>query len=484
MSILNDVVSNLDVILDNPQTDGYNSIRECDYNGHHIRFNNETVAWVVDQNVIYSNNELLINIFHAFICACCGEIHSLDESMHTTDGLVCEGCSTNYECCCECDGPMTHIDDLNWDTDSESYYCDDCWNATHRHCYECGSSCNTNSMITVYYNIGAEYLCQNCVDNSTNILRCEQCGAYNDHNRIVCGECGRDLIVKKNKTKLKTYDKVQCYHPNITLTPIDNYRKIVPIDKFKGYGIELEINKDNIRPNDNNSLETFNLLKEINKYLGGHAYYSRDGSLTNGFEIVTQPHTEKAMHNIKWEKLFETLKKNNFTDNSQYAGYHIHISRTLFGDTEQEIQDNLAKLIYFFEKNREHLIKMSRRENTRWCPFYTDPSMSLYDTSTYKTLTGLKPSQQLSKDIVDGKIGIIRGAVNLRYAGSPTVEIRLFRSTLNYTEFMGSFDFVTTLVHNIKNISWRSINNNKKWLKGLSTVGREYLKSKKVLGVN
>ena len=43
------------------------------------------------------------------------------------------------------------------------------------------------------------------------------------------------------------------------------------------------------------------------------------------------------------------------------CGLHVHVSRNAFGDTEEEQDAAIARLLYFFEKHWEELLKFSRR---------------------------------------------------------------------------------------------------------------------------
>lgn len=489
MNELNKIISDLGLNIENEvydaSTQQYISIK---YNGERITYLPDCDQYRVDDCQDFYFSELLEHL-DAFQCDDCNRIcwNDSSHSVNECSRIVCDDCfDDHYAYCDRCDYGPVNTDDLYWDEDNERWLCQNCWDETHSCCDCCDTEYNNEDLNQVFFEDGScDRVCEHCLNNAeayTNRVECSRCHTYNI-GRTICGNCYNPLPKSSKRHKrLTTCDCVLCYHPRVDITCIDNYRKILDMQNFKGYGIELEINKDDSNQPKMTRVDEVDVISKINNFLGGHAYYSHDGSLSNGFEIVTQPHTEKAMHNIKWEKLFEMLKKENFTDNSKQAGYHIHISRSLFGDTEEEIQDNIAKLIYFFEKNKVDLVKLSRRENTRWCPFYTDQA-NFYYSGSYLPQKTPEISEQFSKDISERKICCIRGAVNLRSSDSKTVEIRLFRSTLNYKEFMGSFDFITTLVNNIKNISWKCVNNLNKWLKGLSTVGREYLKSKQVLGV-
>lgn len=460
-------------LRDNLDHDGDYKITDF---GYVFEYNPDTNTWTRDGNEI--REQLVMQYFNVAICNDCNEymFTDADGSIYVEGyGWVCGHCSDNYNCCLSC-GSYHYCDDTYWYGDD--CYCGDCFHDRFAYCVDCDEAYPHDELVTIHGQYGHDYICRGCQESRDDLLYCPDCGTVHTPDMTECYNCGTSLTKNKSK-KLVTYDLLQGYHPKVKITPIDNHRKIIDIDKFKGYGIELEINKDgqNLSSYDLVNKQYYDgVISKINKYLGGHAYYSRDGSLTAGFEIVTQPHTEKAMKLLDWKGLFDTLKKEGFTNNSIKAGYHIHISRKLFGKTVKKQNDNLAKLLFFFEKNKLDLLKFSRRKETQyhWCQFYSDKE--------YYSNDGLKKydvSKKGVRDIVN-KLNKIRGAINLQ--NQNTVEIRLFNSTLNYNDFINDFNFVTTLVKNVKNIGWLDVGDNSKWLKDLPENCKKQLKKLNIFG--
>ena len=109
------------------------------------------------------------------------------------------------------------------------------------------------------------------------------------------------------------------------------------------------------------------------------------------------------------------------------CGLHIHVSRSAFGNTQQEQDQAIARVLYFFEKHWEELLKFSRRTQRqleRWAARY-----------------GYKEHPM---DILDfAKKGYHGGrytCVNLQ--NPDTVEFRMFRGTLKTNTILATLQLV------------------------------------------
>ena len=70
--------------------------------------------------------------------------------------------------------------------------------------------------------------------------------------------------------------------------------------------------------------------------LGAHAYMKSDGSLNDGFEIVTHPHTlESYQKNFNWTSIKKLSNRGCRSWNTTTCGIHVHVSRTAFGDSDE-----------------------------------------------------------------------------------------------------------------------------------------------------
>ena len=90
-------------------------------------------------------------------------------------------------------------------------------------------------------------------------------------------------------------------------------------------GFELEVESNNNRHND---------AEYAQNDLGAHAYMKSDGSLNDGFEIVTHPHTlDEYQKNFNWQGIKKLSKRGCKSWQTSTCGIHVHVSRTAFGDS-------------------------------------------------------------------------------------------------------------------------------------------------------
>ncbi len=106
-----------------------------------------------------------------------------------------------------------------------------------------------------------------------------------------------------------------------------------------------------------------------------HIYCKHDGSLDDGFEIVTHPMTlEYHRNSMPWDCMLNELRDMGYLSHkANTCGLHIHVNRSAFGTTQTEQDACIARILYFFEKHWEELLKFSRRTEyqlSRWAARY------------------------------------------------------------------------------------------------------------------
>ena len=132
-------------------------------------------------------------------------------------------------------------------------------------------------------------------------------------------------------------------------------------------GIELEISGLN-KLNDNEE-DAREILKAIQKDGEDFVYFKHDSSV-DGFEIVFQPHTIKAYNQYDWKGIFSTIRKLGYTNNNKKAGFHVHISRSYFGDESQQ-NEALAKLVFLMYKFKTEIEPLAGRKNSEYATYNT-----------------------------------------------------------------------------------------------------------------
>lgn len=191
-------------------------------------------------------------------------------------------------------------------------------------------------------------------------------------------------------------------------------------------------------------------LNALNNFINDGEYnkrckFERDGSLTNGCEIITQPMTMQYIQKYK-DKIKEVLKiidDNGATSHdNNHCGLHVHVSKASL--TEDAI-NNLYLLFEFF---RKEITIFSRRTSFTYCSFmsldYTR-GVHLYDKEYFK----------YNKSSGHG--------CALNNGNSNTLEFRIFRGTTNFRTFMASVELVDNLCKIASNmpstLSWNDIIN-------------------------
>ena len=308
-------------------------------------------------------------------CVNCGEVGHHTATVQGED--VCNYCYDNYTIVCDDCGDVFLKSDIRHFEDENGnsvHLCEDC-RYEHRDCEECGCII----MGGVYYDGYGDTICELCFEEAQ--------GAIDDYN----------------------------YKPDPEfLGDCDNNRYL---------GVELEIDKGVYR----------NQFAE--DVVDSRIYCKDDGSLTeNGVEIVTHPATlDYHMNNMGWDSILQKAKDYEFkSHDTSTCGLHVHVSREAFGETEDDQDLVIGRLLFFFTKFESQIIKFSRRRLSQideWASFFRISSKSEDDC------------KEDAKSLKDGERYY---AINLQ--NYHTVEFRIFRGTLKENTFRATLQFVDLLV--------------------------------------
>lgn len=310
-----------------------------------------------------------------------------------------------------------------------------------------------------------ELLCPSCLSNQTVYCSCCDRRIWTDDNvgtdaQPLCQDCFDDhferctacnALIRRGDTFFRGDDPYcqECYHSVCDRDAIhDYYYKPTPIFYGEGkrfFGVELEI--DGAGEDSDNAAEILHIANAEQPL----TYCKHDGSLDEGFEIVTHPMTlDFHLRSMPWEQIVEKAKKLGYTSHQAgTCGLHVHINRTAFGSTESTQDAAIARTLFFFEKFWDELLKFSRRTQgqlNQWAARY-----------------GYKDQP---KEILDhAKSGRHAGrytAVNLTNAD--TVEFRMFRGTLKYNTLIATLELLDCIIDaaiyltddDLKAMSWSS----------------------------
>ena len=308
------------------------------------------------------------------ICSECGAVLT-EENAHEFDGKVmCEHCF--YELTTICDNCGDRIRRDHAEGDSNYTLCSHCYEYCYTTCEDCGRLIHNED---AYYSDSDDYpYCRDCFE-------------------------------RFNESAIKNYS----YKPE-------------PIFYGSGdlfYGVELEIDKGG--EDDDNAQE----LLDVANSGGERIYCKHDGSINDGFEIVSHPMSlGYHMNDMNWLDVFQkAVEMNYLSHNTSTCGLHIHCSRSAFGKDYDEQDRAIGRVVFFVEKHWSELVKFSRRSMdnlNHWAARYA--SISSTTEETYKK----------AKDKRMGRYV----AVNLENYN--TIEFRLFRGTLRYKTFIATLQLV------------------------------------------
>ena len=285
--------------------------------------------------------------------------------------------------------------------------CDDCAEEHTVSCDHCGETIWRNDAVCD----DSTTLCQCCYDE--HYRRCENCGRiiHDDdalwyHDEPYCSSC---------------YDRIE--------VDIEEYSyKPDPIFYGEGtrfFGVELEVDcggKDD---------ENAGRIKGEANCRCERIYIKSDGSLDDGFEIVSHPMSLIYHFNeMPWEDvLSEAVRLGYRSHQTSTCGLHVHVNRDAFGENHDEQEKVIEKILFFVELHWAELFIFSRR--------------SEYTMSRWAARYGY---EKTGKQILDKakKNGAGRyAAVNL--CPYSTIEFRLFRGTLKLNTLYATLQLVNKI---------------------------------------
>lgn len=379
------------------------------------------------------------------ICSDCNEIITGEVYENDEGGEICEGCSENYITCCNCDN-IIHKDNAIWDEGGYNVYCESCYDDIFTRCVRC--DCEIERDNAYIGEDDNEYYCNDCYND--NYTSCENCGDYHHFDNMTYIDEYDGYYCENCYAEFMEGNVIKGYHNRdipITLKYLDTeILEGMTKDDLIYFGTETEVE------NKGGSISNNEMARKIRQeFRELELVFEEDGSLNNGFEIISQPMTMNYIkaNKDKFKKMFEMLQENGFASHdTRTCGLHIHFSRVAFKDDEEKC---LQKLALFFDTFKEEIKTFSRRKDFNWCSFASDNMKNSSINDRY-----LKSGLVLKdyyKDNASHHIAINNGNTN-------TIEIRIFKGTLKFETYMASLEFVNNLILSIKNKNTRKISFN------------------------
>ena len=315
-----------------------------------------------------------------------------DELSILADGSVCESDSAGS---CEGCYDLILLDDLTEvicprrngaSRRPRLPWCAPCVRNSAFECADCNETLHED--LSGGENSGGDRVCDGCADH---YFTCENCNGVfcnddygSDGN---CRECDKKSAIIKPYT-FKQYDG--------------------PIGKGPlFFGVELEVectgDRDSIADTVADQLEDFAVLKE-------------DGSLSDGFEIVTRPASLECQRD-GWKPFFDDRPEGLKSFNTKTCGLHVHASRAAMTPLQ------ISKVVCFVNspENQAFVEKIAGRPSGEWARYHGKKLAT----------AGNRTGQRYE-------------AVNLE--NSKTIEFRIFKGTLKETSFWRCIEFCDALI--------------------------------------
>lgn len=303
-----------------------------------------------------------------------------------------------------------------------------------------------------------EHCCPSCVKDlqaeygEDSFFYCDECNSYEleDNSRTFegnryCSSCYSNNVYQCNECDVTYWDghDHDCEYEDIPSSLIHDY-SYRPRPHFFGvakyhFGFELEVESNG---NSRKSGASYIVDK-----LSPRVYLKNDGSLDEGFEIVSHPHTlDELQTQFNWEAL-DGLRRQGFRSwNTSTCGLHVHVSRTAFGEIvrrtdivkSQAHELRFIKLIYDNQRQIERLAGRS---------------------SSYAKFND---KGSLANRVKHGSQDDRYEAVNSQ--NESTLEIRVFRGSLKPTRVLSAVELVHASVEYTRDLKVNASNNALKWI--------------------
>ena len=318
-----------------------------------------------------------------------------------TETVTCYFCSGEFD-----PEDITHFDGRDC--------CEDCLTDETYTCDRCGERVWHNNAVT-----------------DENIALCDSC--YTNYYNT-CNNCNRIIHTDESFYPEDDNDEplcCRCYEEHESSEKsIRNYGyKPSPI--FFGdqsnlhLGVELELDVGG--ESNDNACSLLDIANESDE----HIYIKHDGSLDNGFEIVTHPMTlEYHQENMTWSSILtKAISMGYRSHQSGTCGLHVHVSRCALGTKEEEQEETIARVLFFIEKHWNEMLLFSRRTElqiNKWAARYG------YKDSPKEILETAK-NHDLGR----------YACINLQ--NYSTIEFRIFRGSLKYQTLIATLQMVNEI---------------------------------------
>jgi hypothetical protein len=312
---------------------------------------------------------------------------------------TCHFCSDEHEVC---EMHTWLLSGNRYNNNGEALLCESC-NYEAFHCPYCGNLADAQDD-TTYVDQADETVCSDCIDR---IDYCDRHGSHYEH--VGCERCdeGGDLIESYGYRPTPTFFK----RPEDIKLPKE-------LKTFTGFELEMEASECD-------RIEGAELATEI---FGDYCYLKEDGSLNNGFEMVSHPLSHGyATERFPWQRLKELADLGMRSANTRTCGLHVHINRDLFRSSPS----TMYRFMSMFYRNSEQWKILAGRQNSTYASW-----------SEYELDRMLHYAKNFGQHAYNNERYV---AINLQNRN--TLELRFFKGTLRPDTFIGRLEGVHAVAH-------------------------------------
>lgn len=274
---------------------------------------------------------------------------------------------------------------------------------------------------------GGGWVCSDCRDNSFQFSERYDAWVHDDCVRNALDEDGDRCIIDEDDSEFHYDEELDRYIHDDYEPPsrsiIKSYHHSKPFFSVRGdswvaaygraLGVELEV--------EGHSVDPATAARAIHEHVNGgefgrHVFFERDGSLSNGFELISQPMSVPALREVFQFLREPSLVRGLRSHRTSTCGLHVHVSRAGLSNL------TIARAVTFVNDsgNDAFIQALARRYNTGFC--------NIRD-----------------KDLETAHLpGDRYEAINL--TGSGTIEFRIFRGSLKYEAVVAAVEFCHALL--------------------------------------
>lgn len=368
------------------------------------------------------------------VCDHCGEREYIGNMTVVNGEYICEDCIDCYYFFCPACERYHESMYGNWCESESEYICVFCLDSRNGYfrCSRCGDVHSTDDMYEVYWdNEESSGWCPSCVDYYASY--CEECERYFNNSRVTveegrCEFCEPPAQHCENIEDWKAPHGVRqySYKPDPCFCMTKEQKETCDQSDLIYLGFELEM-EDHEHYGSN--------VDDDADYLNGalgYTYCKHDGSINNGLELVSHPATLEYMMENKslFVEALGAMRDRGYTSHDNgHCGLHFHVSIAPMLERNEHAVSCLLKIM---DEHWDDLVTFSRR---------TESQLEEWAQRYYTK--GQKP-KDLHKNAKEHNKHDRYMAINLR--NTHTVEIRMFRGTLNVETFFATAQMVQRLV--------------------------------------